>query len=492
MKDQPVNHNKAFFIIFFIVFELAIIIIFGTCFKISDIFHPKKVGNYSPGDSEKELANNYGLFQDVNVMVFIGFGYLYTYLRYHTLSSLAINTVLAIFTFQWSILTQAFFKIALENENNKWKNVQLKLDDMIEGDFGAATFLISYGAVMGKATFPQLFFMSVIESIFYGLNYRLGEEHLHATDAGGSMFIHSFGAFFGIFCAWVLYYDKGRKIDVNPCNSSNQFSNTFAFIGTIFLWMYWPSFNTALLESDNRYRGIINSIFSMGGSCLGTFITAYLLHNGKLEAEDMLNASVSGGVFIGGSCNLLLVPYAALIVGFVGGIISTLGFEFIGKPCAKIYKLYDTAGILYLHGIPGVLGSIVTAITVACMTRKRWNPENSLIDARYQIIPKLADRSLSKQAGFQIAVEVITIAIASASGALTGLLMRLAPCGDNDVYFVDSEYWAQEEEEEEKEELHRDQTKSSNNKTDGRLMNHLPTSQQCELEVDVRRNDENQ
>ena len=381
-------------------------------------------------------------------MVYVGFGFLYTYLKNHTFSSVVINFICSAFTFQFSILTQAFFEICFEKES-EWENYRLKMKDMIEGDFGAATFLISYGAVLGKVTYPQLIIMCFFESIFYALNYRLGEMKLEVTDVGGSMFIHSFGAFFGIACVWVLNYKDGNKIKNNN-NGSTRISNTIAFIGTIFLWMFWPSFNTALITSgDQRYRGIINTIFSMTGSCLGTLIMSYIIKNGKIDAEDILNASVSGGVIIGGSCNLILKPFASIVVGFVGGIISTLGFEFIGKLLSSKLNLYDQAGILYLHGIPGLLGSIVTSICVACMTYERWNTKLIPIsDTRYEVIPKLAERSIGKQAGYQFLVEVITLGISLLGGVCTAVFMKFSFCGQNKEYFNDNEYIFEEIEDE--------------------------------------------
>ncbi|MCQ2965082.1 MAG: ammonium transporter [archaeon] len=418
--------------------------------------HPKHIESNSTNDglSNSILSNSYGIFQDVNLMVFVGFGFLYTYLKDHSLSSVALNTILALFTFEFSTLAQGFFYHCFREVSSgekRFQNIPINLETIIEGDFGAATVLISYGAVMGKANLPQLFFMAFMESIFYSLNYRLGEVYkgLKVTDAGGSMFIHSFGAFFGLGCAWVLYRNKGDKIEDNPLNGASKVSNVFAFIGTIFLWMFWPSFNTALIEGTSRYRGMINTVFSMIGSCVATYITSLVVQKGKFDAEDILNASVSGGVFIGGACNLITKPYASLIVGLLGGIISTLGFEFVGKFVQKKLKLYDTANILSLHGIPGFLGSIVTTICVATMSKKEWGN----IQNMNHVIGKIGEtddlRNVGKQAGYQFLVEIITIVISFISGLWSGLIMKTGVFGDNDKYFTDDEYFKEDFEQEE-------------------------------------------
>ena len=42
--------------------------------------------------------------------------------------------------------------------------------------------------------------------------------------------------------------------------------------GTIFLWLFWPSFNGGLASGNAQVRAIINTYFSMTGSVIGTFL----------------------------------------------------------------------------------------------------------------------------------------------------------------------------------------------------------------------------
>jgi len=73
---------------------------------------------------------------------------------------------------------------------------------------------------------------------------------------GGSMYIHAFGAYFGLAASfWSL--EKRFKSDKN--NGSNYTSNIFTFIGTIFLWMYWLSFNAAFADSVTKQRVLLNT-----------------------------------------------------------------------------------------------------------------------------------------------------------------------------------------------------------------------------------------
>jgi ammonium transporter Rh len=45
--------------------------------------------------------------------------------------------------------------------------------------------------------------------------------------------------------------------------------------------------------------------------------------------EDILNATLAGGVAIGASGALLYYPGVALVIGITAGSISTLGFKYL-------------------------------------------------------------------------------------------------------------------------------------------------------------------
>ena len=55
------------------------------------------------------IFNYNAVFQDVHVMVFIGFGFLMTFLRRYGYSSVAFNFLLAAFAIQWSTITTGVF-----------------------------------------------------------------------------------------------------------------------------------------------------------------------------------------------------------------------------------------------------------------------------------------------------------------------------------------------------------------------------------------------
>ena len=117
--------------------------------------------------------------------------------------------------------------------------------------------------------------MGLTEIIGYTLNEQLVYDRLGIFDAGGSTAIHTFGAYFGISASLVL------SDAVKPTSKahSNYTSNIFGMIGSLFLWMFWHSLNAGFFPVHAYEKSLIitNTILSLTGSCLGTFITTALV-----------------------------------------------------------------------------------------------------------------------------------------------------------------------------------------------------------------------
>jgi ammonium transporter Rh len=89
------------------------------------------------------------------------------------------------------------------------------------------------------------------------------------------------------------------------------------------------------------------------------------LAKGKLDMEVVLNSTLAGGVAMGSAADLIDYPFCSMIVGFVTGAISALGFIYLGPWLKNRVNLHDTCGVHNLHGIPGIIGGFVSAITAA-------------------------------------------------------------------------------------------------------------------------------
>ena len=54
---------------------------------------------------------HFAVFQDVHVMIFIGFGFLMTFLRRYGYSSVSFNFLIAAFVIQWATLVRGLFSL---------------------------------------------------------------------------------------------------------------------------------------------------------------------------------------------------------------------------------------------------------------------------------------------------------------------------------------------------------------------------------------------
>jgi ammonium transporter Rh len=390
-----------------------------------------------PGQTNQSTVQGYyPMFQDVHVMIFIGFGFLMAFLKYHSWTSVMFNFFVATWSVQWGILSVGLWHRVFEDQ---WSKIDLNIVYLIEGDFAAAAVLISFGAVLGKVNSFQLLMMATIEVIFYGLNAGLGQKTLHAIDMGGSMYVHTFGAYFGLACSWMLGPKKIAK--ENPNIGANYTSNMFAAIGTLFLFMFWPSFNAALATGNSQHRVVVNTVLALCASTMGAYCVSALMNKGLFKMEDCLNATLTGGVIIGSSSDLVAAAWVSILIGFVGGGVSSLCFNKLSGWLYEKWGLHDTCGVHNLHGLPGVLAGIIGAITCAAASKNIYG------DALFDIFPELANgRTQGTQAGYQLLCLCCTLTIAIVSGILTGFIIRspfFMPANAADC-FDDEQSWVME------------------------------------------------
>ncbi|XP_010899879.2 ammonium transporter Rh type B [Esox lucius] len=431
-----------------IILEVIIIILFGTLVQYdSDVdakqWH-KKINN-GTSNYDNEFYYRYPSFQDVHVMIFIGFGFLMTFLQRYGFSSVGFNFLIAAFSLQWATLMQGFF------HGMHGGKIHIGIESMINADFCTGAVLISFGAVLGKTSPVQLLVMAVIEVTLFSINEYVVLSVLEAKDAGGSMTIHTFGAYFGLMVTRVLYRPNLDKSQHKNCSVYN--SDLFAMIGTIFLWMFWPSFNSAVTaHGDDQHRTAMNTYYSLAACTLATYgLSSVVAHDGKLDMVHIQNAALAGGVAVGTAGEMMLTPFGSMIVGFLAGTISVLGYKFLTPVLESKLKIQDTCGVHNLHGMPGVLGAIVGAITASVASMDVYG------DGMDDVFPGIHSGQISaSNQGVQQAISLaVTLGIALLGGLLTGFILKLPiyATPPDTICFEDSIYWEVPGEEDSHEEL---------------------------------------
>ncbi|GCB76748.1 hypothetical protein scyTo_0016603 [Scyliorhinus torazame] len=421
-----------------LVWQLAMIILFGVFIRYDEESDAHwSVTRMSQNHSllENQFYFRYPSFQDVHVMVFVGFGFLMTFLKRYGFGSVGFNFLIASFSIQWSLLMQGWFH-SLDFSDGK---IKIGLESLINADFCAASVLIAFGGVLGKVSPVQLLIMSLFQVTLYAVNEFIILDVLGAKDAGGAMVIHVLGAYFGLTVARVLYRPN---LDQKK-NESVYHSDLFSMIGTLYLWMFWPSFNSAISNNgDAQHRGVINTYCSLAASVLTAIAVSSLFEKkGKINMVHVQNGTLAGGVALGTAAEMMLTPYGSLIVGAISGTVSTLGFIFLSPLLEKYLKIQDTCGIHNLHGIPGVIGAIVGAVTAAAATEEVYSREG--LKAAFGFEGRFADRTPSVQGGHQAAALCVTLLLSVGGGTIVGFILKLPFWGDpsDENCFEDDVYW---------------------------------------------------
>ena len=101
---------------------------------------------------------------------------------------------------------------------------------MIKGDLAAVAVTVSFGALLGKTSHHQLLIISFIEVVIYSVNRAIASKFFHAVDAGGSIYVHTFGAYFGLAVSRVLYTHKAVA---HNKEISRYTSDLFATLGKL-------------------------------------------------------------------------------------------------------------------------------------------------------------------------------------------------------------------------------------------------------------------
>ena len=167
-----------------LVFQLLMMILWGNLTTESFI-------------EQEFFGEVYNMYLGVEFMIFFGFGYLMTFMSKYGLGAVGFTMMIACIGIQYGILVEGFFK---NMYHGSWGYVKVDMYSFMDSLHQIATILISYGAVIGKVGSLQIIALTLLEGFFYALNKKmlLFDAVLDLLDAGGTISIHMFGAFFGL------------------------------------------------------------------------------------------------------------------------------------------------------------------------------------------------------------------------------------------------------------------------------------------------------
>jgi ammonium transporter Rh len=300
----------------------------------------------------------YNFMIGILAMLLLGFGFLMVFVKKNGFSALTGTYVIVAGVLPLYMLLKSFGLISAEHLP------VYTIESILFAEFTAAAALIAMGAVLGRLKIFQYLLLGVIIVPFYMLaEWLVTDGGLGITnefvDTAGSIGIHAFGAYFGLALTLVFTTKEHKAVAIESDHSSDRFS----IIGSMLLWVFWPSFCSAIVEPTELLQTSINTILALCGATLATFISTSLCNKGKISIADIANATLAGGVAIGSTCNIA-EPFTAFVIGVCAGILSTIGFRFIQPALESKLGLVDTCGVHNLHGMPGLFGGLIAIILV--------------------------------------------------------------------------------------------------------------------------------
>ncbi|NXX31900.1 RHD protein, partial [Nicator chloris] len=389
-----------------------LILVLQALFLLRCFFCFPGVGNlYTP-------TKFYPEFQDVNHMVIFGFGFFLMVLRRYGFSSTGFNFLLVVLGVQFSVLVEDCF-IFLGVQQN-----EVGMKSLAKAVVSVTAVVISTGAVLGKANPVQLIVMTLVELIvFYGSRY-INRTLLQVPEDLTLMHVHLFGAYFGL-AVTSRFPEPPPGLDKNR---STPKSELFSVLGTVFVWVFWPSFNSIL--ADSKRKVVLNTYLALAVSAVAAFmLSALTSKDGKFRMTHIHSAVLAGGVAVSYTAHSIQHPWIAMILGLLGSVITILGSHCLQRCFNPALKLQDTSGVHFTFGLPAVLGAV--AAVVLCVVEKgidrQWNNLSSL--------------------GYLIFVDVgafcQTISTALVTGLITGLILniKLLKAVHVSKYFDDQFYW---------------------------------------------------
>ncbi|MBU4376527.1 MAG: ammonium transporter [Candidatus Omnitrophica bacterium] len=225
---------------------------------------------------------------------------------------------------------------------------------------GAAATIVAGGVAERMKFSAYLMYSFIISALIYPIvgHWIWGGgwlAKLNFADFAGSTVVHSVGGFAALVGTIML---KPRLEKYNPDGTSNVIAGhsiPLASLGVFILWFGWFGFNpgSTLSVGDGSLiaRVAINTNLAAAMGGITALISVWRMF-GKPDLSMAMNGALAGLVAITASC-AYVEPWAAIIIGGIGGVIVVLGVVLLDK-----LHIDDPVGAVSVHGLNGVWGTL--------------------------------------------------------------------------------------------------------------------------------------
>ncbi|MFH1361909.1 MAG: ammonium transporter [bacterium] len=229
---------------------------------------------------------------------------------------------------------------------------------------GAAATIVA-GGMAERMKFPAyLIYSFLISAIVYPIvgHWVWGGGWLASlgfADFAGSTVVHALGGFAALVGTIMLGPRIGKFNKDGSANAIAGHSIPLASLGVFILWFGWFGFNPgstlSVANGDLIARVAINTnLAAAAGGIMAMFFVWKLF--GKPDLSMAMNGALAGLVAITAPC-AFVDPWAAIVIGAIGGILVILGVILLDK-----IGIDDPVGAFPVHGINGVWGTLAIGI----------------------------------------------------------------------------------------------------------------------------------
>lgn len=258
-------------------------------------------------------------------------------------------------------------------DNDTWAYGGLSLAMTAYGDFifqamfAATAATIVSGAVAERVKLPSfMVFSTILVAVGYtvagswhwggGWLSGLGGGDAAFYDFAGSTVVHGFGGAAALACVMILGPRKGKytKDGIKPILGHSM---PLAAIGVFLLFFGWFGFNGgSVLSANPGPLGLVFTTTALAAAAGGvsSIITSFIVLK-KPDLSMALNGLLAGLVSITAGADSV-EPWAAVLMGAVGGVIVVFSILFFDK-----IKIDDPVGAISVHGVCGIWGTLAVA-----------------------------------------------------------------------------------------------------------------------------------
>lgn len=173
-------------------------------------------------------------------------------------------------------------------------------------------------------------------------------------DFAGSTVVHLTGAMAALAATILLKPRIGKFNKDGSANAISGHNQVYTTMGVLLLFIGWFGFNGAsTLAIDDGFFAYVaaTTLLATGAGTVAALLVVWAA-TGKADIVVMLNGALAGLVAITAS-TAFVEPWAAIVIGAIGGIIVYPFMRFLDK-----VRIDDPIGAITVHGAIGVWGTL--------------------------------------------------------------------------------------------------------------------------------------